>query len=96
MLMENNMWVDQEKKRMVVKYPVVKDPSVLSNTYSQAVKMATSLEKRLVRDDGFGGGKNEFIDKMISEIIAAVLFWKLQDHGNTFYETEVHGKKRGN
>jgi hypothetical protein len=29
-LMENNMWVDKEKKRMVVKYPIVKDPSVLT------------------------------------------------------------------
>ena len=41
---EQEMWVDAENKRMVVKYPIVKDPSDLSNNFHQAVKMAFSLE----------------------------------------------------
>jgi hypothetical protein len=37
--------VDTEQKRMVVKYPVVKDPGVLQANNQQAVKMASSLSK---------------------------------------------------
>jgi hypothetical protein len=35
-LMENNMWVNKEKKRTVVRYPIIKDPSLLTNNYGQA------------------------------------------------------------
>ena len=60
-LMENNMSVDQVQKRMVVKYPVMKDPSVLSDNYGQA-----SLEKRLVRDgmmDKYNTSMEEFLTR---------------------------------
>ena len=49
LLIEQNMRVATKKKRTVVKHLVVKDPSVLSNNYQQAVKMASSLEMRLKR-----------------------------------------------
>jgi hypothetical protein len=65
-LMENNMWVNKEKKRMVVKYPIIKDPSVLTDNYGQAVKMTTSLEKRLVRDgmlDKYNTCMEEFLTR---------------------------------
>ena len=35
---------------MVVKYPIIKDPSVLFDNFEQAVKIPTALEKRLKRD----------------------------------------------
>ena len=52
---------------MVVKYPVVKDPSVLSNNFQQAVKMASSLEKRLKRDNmlrQYNQWMQQFIDRL--------------------------------
>ena len=52
---------------MVVKYPVVKDSSVLSNNFQQAVKMASSLEKRLKRDNmlrQYNQWMQEFIDRL--------------------------------
>ena len=51
LLIEQNMWVATKKKRIVVKHLVVKNPSVLSNNYQHAVKMTSSLEKRLKRDN---------------------------------------------
>ena len=59
-LMEQNIWLDTESKRMVVKNPVVKDPSVLSD------KMVSSPEKMLKRDnilDQYKVFMQEFIDR---------------------------------
>ena len=59
-LMEQNIWLDTESKRMVVKNPVVKDPSVLSD------KMVSSPEKMLKRDnilDTYKVFMQEFIDR---------------------------------
>ena len=36
--------LDYELKRMVVKYPIIRDPTVLTNNFQQAMKMATALE----------------------------------------------------
>ena len=58
------MLVEAENKRMVLKYPIVKDPSVLSNNFQQAVKMASSLEKRLkTKRDLYNQCIQEFIDR---------------------------------
>ena len=62
--MVQKMLVEAENKRMVLKYPIVKDPSVLSNNFQQAVKMASSLEKRLkTKRDLYKQCIQEFIDR---------------------------------
>ena len=46
-LIENNIHVDVEKKMVFFKYPLIKDPALLSDNRSQAKAMAFGQEKRL-------------------------------------------------
>ena len=48
--MDINMHVDYKLKKLVVKYLIVRDPTVLTDNFHQSLKMATPLEKRLERD----------------------------------------------
>ena len=64
--------MDHDLKRMAVKFPIVKDPTVLTNNFLQAMKMATALEKRLKRDgmlDDYNKCMKEFLTRpCITEI----------------------------
>ena len=65
-LLDQLMHVDYELKRMVVKYPIIRDRAVLTDNLQQAVKMATALEKRLNRDgmrDAYNKCMKEFITR---------------------------------
>ena len=48
--MDMNMHVDYKLKKLVVKYLIVRDPTVLTDNFHQSLKMAPPLEKRLERD----------------------------------------------
>ena len=57
-LIQGKMTLDKTRNVMVCEYPVVKDPSVLTDNRGQVTKMAESLEKKLKRD----GSMEEYND----------------------------------
>ena len=49
-LIENNITIDKRSKTSWFKYPLMKDPALLSNNRAQAVTIKTKVQERLVRD----------------------------------------------
>ena len=68
-LIENNITIDEETKTAWFKYPLIKDPALLSNNPGQAIKMETKFQERLVRD-----GLLETYNDVVQEYINRGLF----------------------
>ena len=51
-LIRANLTVDRTRKKLVVRYPFVRDPSGLKDNEWQAQKMAENLEKKLKKKEG--------------------------------------------
>ena len=49
-LIENNIAIDLETKTAWFKYPLMKDPALLSNNRSQVIAIETKVQERLMRD----------------------------------------------
>ena len=48
-LIESGMSLDKERRLITATYPIVKDPSVLTDNYKQAVAIQTRIERSVKR-----------------------------------------------
>ena len=65
-LIESSMVLDKERKMIVAEYPIIKDPTVLSNNRKQAISIQTRIERSLERS-GQTSAYNEEFGKMIAQ-----------------------------
>lgn len=70
----DNMFLDKENKEIKFTYPLVKDPSVLTDNRSQAIALAGSLEKRLRRN-----GELEVYNEALKEFLGRGCLAKLTE-----------------
>ena len=62
----DNMILDKENKRLNFTYPLIKDPSVLTDNRHQAIMLAKGLEKRLKRNnelDAYNEALRDFLNR---------------------------------
>ena len=63
-LIEEGIYFDQKSGRFRVKYPFIDDPRKLTNNYAQVVRIAASLERKLMKEN-LTDQANILFDKMI-------------------------------
>ena len=59
-LIRANLTVDRKRRKLVAKYPFIKDPSRLKDNEWQAKKMAEQLERKLTKKEGLEAYNREF------------------------------------
>ena len=63
---EEGMTLDRDRKVKVCKYPLIKDPNLLTDNRVKYIAMAARLEKQLERDNmlnHYNQGLQEFLDR---------------------------------
>ena len=63
-VMESNVSYDEVEEVFKIKYPFTEDPSILSNNFQQAVKIAEREEKKLIKENLLGNFNTEFKQMM--------------------------------
>ena len=84
-LIENNIAIDMESKTAWFKYPLMKDPALLSDNRSQVIAIETKVQERLVRD-----GLLETYNDVVQEYIDRGVFKKLSQEEMDDWEGPVN------
>ena len=63
-MIRENMVLDKKERRLHFRYPLIKDPSVLTDNRRQAISMAEGLERRLRKS-----GDLEIYNKALQEFL---------------------------
>ena len=84
-LIENNIAIDMESKTAWFKYPLMKDPALLSDNRAQAIAIETKVQERLVRD-----GLLETYNDVVQEYIDRGVFRKLSQEEMDDWEGPVN------
>ena len=71
-LIEENIKLDREQGRVVMKYPYIRDPNPLTDNRGQAISMTVSLEKRLERQGDLEAYDKEFRSYVSQGVLALV------------------------
>ena len=84
-LIQESVSLNKELKRVEVKYPAIKDFSVLTDNREQVIARAKSLEKRLIKS-----GMKECYDGQLKDFIARGAIVELSDEERDSYDGPVN------
>ena len=84
-LIEKNVYINTELKRVEVRYPAIKNFNILSDNREQALGRARSLEKRLIKT-----GRKEAYDEQLQDFITRGAIDKITDEEMENYRGAVN------